>query len=157
MESMEPPVLVPKPLSAAARKQIVDEFGECDRKLRLWAPQRNPHQARHDELEAEILSWSKDDAADQSQIICGKVYQVEVSARGFKRTFTAAAQAKAFELLKKVQGLDLMQFFSITLAGAKAHLGNAFLEENVPSLQTGPRTVGVVPRAQAGANTRKVA
>ena len=131
------------------RQAKIDEFGECDRQLRLWKPQTNPHRARYDELEAEILSWSASDPAENSTVLSGRAYQVEISARGFQSYFSPAAQLLAFTLLKKIKGLDLMQFFSITLSEAKTHLGKAFLVENVPKLQTGARTVSVVPRVEA--------
>jgi hypothetical protein len=149
---MAGPVLVPK---SPSRKQIVDEYGEVDRKLRLWQPQQNPHQARHAELEAIILSWAADEPAYQSKVVSGLAYQVEVSARGMRSTFTPAAQAKAYELLKHAK-VPLMQFFSLTLAEAKAHLGPEFVLTNIPKLQTGPRSVNVVPRVEAAA-TKKVA
>jgi hypothetical protein len=142
---MAKPVLVPKSLT---RKQVVDEYGEVDRKLRLWQPQQNPHQARHAELEAIILSWADDEPAHQSKVVSGSAYQVEVSARGMRSTFTPAAQAKAYELLKHAK-VPLMQFFSLTLAEAKAHLGPEFVLTNVPKLQIGPRSVSVVPRVEA--------
>lgn len=132
-----------------AKQAKIDEFGECDRKLRLWLPTVNPYQAEHDKLEAEILSWSTGLAADESETLVSKAYQVEVSARGFQHPITDVAKALAFELLKKIQGLSLMQFFSITLAQAKAHLGQAWLDEHVPEQQTGPRKLTVVPRAEA--------
>jgi hypothetical protein len=140
------------------RQAKIDEFGECDRQLRLWKPQTNPHQARYDELEKEILSWAADDPAEKSTLLAGRRYEVEITARGFKSDFTAAAQLLAYQLLTKIKGLDMMQFFSVTLAEAKFHLGSAFVKENVPKLQTGARTLNVVPRAEASpAAKRKVA
>jgi hypothetical protein len=131
------------------RQAVIDEFGEVDRQVRLWKPQTNPHRARFDELEAEILSWAAEDAAEKSTLLSGSRYQVEISARGFKREFGRPAQLKAYTLLKKIKGLDVMQFFTVTLAEAKFHLGGAFVKQNVPKLQTGPRSVNVVPRLEA--------
>jgi hypothetical protein len=145
------------PRISPAKQATIDKFGECDRKLRLWLPTVNPYQAEHDKLEAEILSWSIDLAADQSDVVSGKSYQAEVSARGFQRTFTREAEAAVFDALKKIQGLSLAQFFSITLADVKAHLGKPFLEQHVPQRQTGPRKVTVVPRAEAVPMLRRVA
>jgi hypothetical protein len=139
------------------RQAIIDEFGECDRQVRLWKPQTNPHRARFDELEAEILSWAADDAPDKSTLLSGSSYQVEISARGFKSEFGRGAQLKAYTLLKKIKGLDLMQFFTVTLAEAKFHLGGAFVKDNVPKLQTGPRAVNVVPRVEAKPGKGKAA
>jgi hypothetical protein len=120
-----------------------------DRKLRLWQPQQNPHQARHAELEAIILSWARDEPANRSKVVSGLAYQVEISARGMRSDFTAEAQAKAHQLLNKIPGLDVVQFFSVTQAVAKTYLGQAFLDTNVPKLQIGPRKVNIVPRVEA--------
>ena len=143
---MAGPALVPKSPSC---KQIVDEYGEVDRKLRLWQPQQNPHQARHAELEGIILNWAADEPANQSKVISGLAYQVEISAKGMRSNFTTEAQTKAYHLLKKMDGVDLMRFFSVTQAEAKTYLGKAFLDANVPKLQTGSRTVSIVPRVEA--------
>lgn len=137
------------PRLSPARQAKIDEYGECDRQLRLWMPTVNPYQADHDRLEAEILGWSTGLAADASEKLLGKAYQVEVSARGFQHPITAVAKALAFELLKKIQGLDLIQFFGITLVQAKAFLGQTWLDEHVPEQQTGPRKLTVVSRAEA--------
>lgn len=146
-----------KPALVPTREQIVDEFGELDRLLRLWEPQVNPHQARHAELEATILGWYETAPATESVVIVGRAYQLEVSARGFKRPFTEPAKLKAFRLLKKVKDLDVMQFFSVSLADVKTYLGQAFLDQNVPRVQTGARQLNVVPLLKAPAKEGKAA
>jgi hypothetical protein len=142
---------------AATREQIIDEYGEVDRQLRLWEPQMNPHQARHDELEARILAWATNEPADQETVVSGRAYQVEITARGLKSQFTREVKIKAYKLLKKVPNLDLMQFVSIPLGDLKAHLGKGFIEANIPKLRTGGRTVNVVPRMEAVPCTKRAA
>ncbi len=137
------------PRLSPAKQAKIDEYGECDRQLRLWTPTVNPYQAKHDELEAEILGWKADLPANESAVLSGKAYQVEISPRGFQRTFTEIAQGLAFELFKKIEGLPLTQFLSITLADARRLLGQPWLDSHAPRLQTGPRSVTVVPRAEA--------
>jgi hypothetical protein len=143
--TMQPSV----PRTEPKRQALIDEFGECDRHLRLWKPITNPFAARHAELEAVIIGWAAESAPDESTVLAGKAYEIEISARGFKREFSAAAQLKAYNLLKRIKGIDMMRFFSVTLAEAKALLGDAFLAVNVPKLQTGNRSLRVVPRAEA--------
>jgi hypothetical protein len=141
-----------------AKQATIDAYGECDRQLKLWKPQGNPHKPEHDRLEAEILGWETDLAADKSDVLLGKLYEVKVSERGFQRTFTEVAQGLAFGLFQKIEGLPLTQFLSITLADAKRLLGQPWLDVHAPRLQTGPRAVTVVPRAEAAAvATRKAA
>ncbi len=142
-----------------ARKAKLDEFGECDRQLRLWKPQANPYKARYDELEAEILGWyadPKDLADDKSIVISGKSYDIEVTERSFQQKFTGLALADAYQLLQQIKSLDMLRFFSLTLAEAKALLGKPWLEKWVPKLRTGARSLKPVPRAEA-AQAKKAA
>lgn len=141
-----------KPLQVTltpARKAKLDEFGECDRQLKLWKPQSNPHRERYDELEAEILSWCPDLAADKSTVLSGRAYDIEVTEQGLQQKFSEEATAEAYRLLQAIKGLNLLQFFSVTLAEAKAHLGKAWMEKWVPKRQTGARSLKAVPRAEA--------
>jgi hypothetical protein len=139
-----------KTLFVVPNRQVkIDRFGEVDRQLRLWQPQINPHAAEHEELEAEILSWSAEAAPEKSSVHTGKAYQVEITARGFQRPFSEAANEAAYKLLRKIKGLSMMSFFSVTLAEAKFHLGKDWTKTNVPKRQTGPRSVNVVPIGQA--------
>ncbi len=139
------------PSFSALQKAKIDEFGECDRQLKRWKPQQNPHQARYDELEKELLGWSAVTTLGvaQSTVLSGKAYDIEVTAQGFKQAFSVAAVADAYRLLQQIKGLDLLQFFAVTLAEAKAHLGKAWLDKWVPKLQIGPRTLKPVPRSEA--------
>lgn len=138
-------VLRPSP----ARQAQIDRYGEVDRRRNLWKPRINPYQAECEELEAEFLTWATDTPANQSTVMVGQKYQVEITARGFQQKFSEAANAAAYKLLRRIKGLDMMQYFSVTLAEAKVRLGKAWLEKNVPKLQTGPRDVNVVPLSQA--------
>ena len=138
-----------KQLLTPARKSKLDEFGEVDRKLRLWIPTVNPYKLRYDELEAEILSWCPGLPADQSTVLSGRSYDVEVTQQGFRQKFTTEATTEAHRLIHAIKGLNVIQFFSLTLAEAQAHLGKDWLERWVPKLQTGPRSLKPVPRAEA--------
>ena len=135
-----------------ARKAKLDEFGEVDRKLKKWIPTVNPYKAQHDKLEQEILSWyadPKDLAADQSTVASGKAYDVEVTPQTFQQKFSEAALTDAHRLLNQIKGLNPLQFFSLTLSEAAAHLGKPWLEKWVPKVRTGPRSANPVPRAEA--------
>ncbi len=131
------------------RQVTIDRFGEVDRLLRLWKPEINPHQAEYDKLEAEILGWAGGAKPETSTVLTGKAYRVTISARGFKSDFSAAAQTAAYGLLQKIKGLDLMQFFSLTITQAKFYLGTDWVKEHVPKRQTGERSVEVVSIVKA--------
>jgi hypothetical protein len=131
----------------STRAQIVDEFGEIERKMLLWRPPAtpvNPYADRHAELEAEIRSWHDDLAGELGAVVRGKLYQVAVSARGFRSTVSAAAKRAAFSLIEGAGKLDPFEFFDITIADMKAHCGAEFVKANIPKLQVGPRTLSVV-------------
>ena len=131
------------------RQVTIDRFGEVDRLLRLWEPQENPHQAEYDKLEAEILSWAGGAKPETSTVLTGKAYRVKITARGFKSEFSAAAHAIAYDLLQKIDGLDLMQFFSLTITQAKFYLGGEWVKANIPKKQIGERSVEVVSIVKA--------
>ena len=133
----------------AARQAKIDRYGEVDRKRNLWKPRVNPYQAECDELELEILTWAADDPPNKSTVLAGQKYQVEITARGWQQKFTEEAKKSAYKLLSRIKGLDMMEYFSVTLAEAKVRLGKVWLESKVPRLQTGPRTVNVAPLGPA--------
>jgi len=137
----------PDPQSAA-RQAIVDEFGEVDRKVKLWTPAVNPHLQRRAELQAVIESWYTDYAAGLSDVQQGKLYQLEVSPKQWQQTLTAATQAKAFSLIKRAKLIDPFTIFTTTLAAIKSQLGQPFLDQNVPKDRSGRRTITVVAKAE---------
>ena len=137
----------PDPQSAA-RQAIVDEFGEVDRKVKLWTPSVNPYLQRRAELQAVIESWYTDYAAGLGDVQQGKLYQLEVSPKQWQQTITAATQAKAFQLIKRAKLIDPFTIFTTTLASIKTHLGQAFLDSHVPRNRTGRRTITVVAKAE---------
>jgi hypothetical protein len=145
------PAKVEVVLRPDSQKQAkIDRYGECDRKRRLWKPRTNPYQAECDELELEILGWAANDPPNKSTVLAGKRYQVEITVRGWQHKFSDEAKASAYKLLKRIKGLDMLAYFSVTLAEAKVRLGKAWLEANVPKLQTGPRELNVAPLGEAG-------
>jgi|GEM_PF-2675811 len=137
----------PDPQSAA-RQAIVDEYGEVDRKVKLWTPTVNPHLQRRAELQAVIESWYEDYAPGLGGIQQGKQYQVEVSPQQWQQSLTAETQAKAFALIKRAKLIDPFTIFTTTLAALKSHLGQAFLDSHVPRNRTGRRTITVVAKAE---------
>jgi hypothetical protein len=154
---MSSPLIVVPKAGSPLRIQLIDEFGELDRKLRLWQPQANPYIERHAELEAQIQSWAEGKPANKSVVESGLKYQIEISAQGNKRPFSDAARLAAYQACKRIKGLDLFRFFSITQADVKAHLGKAWLDKYLPLLAIGTRTVSVVPLVEAKPASRKAA
>jgi hypothetical protein len=129
------------------RVEIADEFGECERKMLLWrppAPPVNPYTARHTELQTELLSLHPDLAGNEGAIVKGKLYQVAISARGFKSVITSAVQRAAFEIISQARAIDVFSIFRASIADMKTHCGAEFVKENIPKEQTGARTVSVV-------------
>src|SRR5436305_493416 len=103
------------------RQQLIDEFGELDRRIDLFAPTVKRHKA----LQETIRSWYVDHPADQPAIALGDVYEVQVSARTEERYFDLKTKIKIFGKLGKAKALEL---FSITLKAVEDALGKGELE-----------------------------
>jgi hypothetical protein len=134
-------------MSIAAKRAVVDEFGEVERQFQLWRPPAqpvNPHAKRYAELEAEILTWSPDLPAAEGEVIRGKRYQVSISARGWQSVVTAAVRRAAFGVMEAVKDCDPFAFFNVSISDMKAQCGSDFVKVHVKKAQTGPRTISVV-------------
>ena len=134
---------------AKSRASLIDEFGENRRKMLLWQPPPapvNPFAARNAELEAEIRSWHVALPTDQGAVLEGNWYRVTLSERGEQSVVSPRTKQQAFEVIRTA-GKDPFEYFDVSISTMKAECGAAFVKENVPKQQTGPRKLDVIATA----------
>jgi len=129
-----------------SRQQIIDELGEVERKFRLWKPAANPHAARLAELRATVTTWFQDKPPDASYVMEGSQYRLEVKPAQFRRDMTSAAQAAAFDAVKKM-GVAPFSIFKATQESIAKILGEKWLDSIAPKKRTGPRTFSLVAKS----------
>jgi hypothetical protein len=125
--------------------QLIDEFGELDRRLTLLKPAVD----RHRELKEIIASWYADTPAEKATTASGKLYTVHVAAAGNERT--VFDNKKAFAALKKATGSLDAAVAAITIP-AKAidkFIPKELHPQFVSEARTGSRKVTAVLTASA--------
>jgi hypothetical protein len=131
---------VPKPLSLPA---IIDEFGDLDREIQLFAQKVKRHKELRD-LIGEAVETRK---AEKPIILRGTLYELQLSPRKAERTVTD--KTKLFGLLKKLLGLDaLIAALTIPLGLIDKWVPDAEDAGLAASAATGIRTITVVPLAR---------
>lgn len=115
-----------------SREQLIDEFGELDRRIQDFAPAVR----RHKQLTELIRTWYTDHPAEQPALAEGHVYRIQVSPRTEERSFSLAAKTKIFARLGKAKALEL---FSITLKAVEDALGKGDMESLVSKAHSGTR------------------
>jgi len=139
------------PILTPARKALVDEYKRVRDKVEAWRPAVNPHAARHAEIEAEILSWVEDEAADQEILLVGNTVNVPISARRKRHTIIHLPQ-----LFKKLGLKWISEHCKPTLGDLKkSPLPPQVLEKFIKETQDGGRTIGEPVVAQP--NSKAVA
>ena len=89
------------PSVAAKRSAVIDEYGELARRVAAFKPTAE----RKLELEKEIASWYAEQSAELEFAAEGRLYSVQISAKGIKREITD--MGKLFALLGKARFLDV--------------------------------------------------
>jgi hypothetical protein len=128
------------------RGQLIDEFGELDRRLALLKPAVD----RHRELKEIIASWYADTPAEKATTASGKLYTVHVAAAGNERT--VFDNKKAFAALKKATGSLDAAVAAITIPLTKAidkFIPKELHPQFVSEARTGSRKVTAVLTASA--------
>jgi hypothetical protein len=133
------PQLQPQP----TREQIIDEFGELDRRISTFAPTVKRHKA----LQETIRSWYADHPADQPAIAEGTLYEIHVGCCGLKRFFSIKAKLKIFSKLGKAKAIEL---FSITQEAVEGELGKGEKEALLTESYSGTRDLTPILKAPAG-------
>lgn len=127
------------PLKAEpSRADIIDEFGELDRKVQEFAPTAK----RHEALKSQIKTWFENHPADQELTEEGKLYTLQVGARAKERRI--ASLAKVFK------ALGANKFLGICSVGLKAledALGKDKAAGYIVEDQSGSRRLKVVAKA----------
>ena len=148
------PTTPPSSLDPLQKSLIIDEYAE----LKRWKAEIEVRVTRElgfnskrlESIEEQMLAWFTNLPADQEAIEDGNLHFLEVSAREFKRKFSAKAKRVIFKALVNLK--EPLDAFDITLETVKAQLGNDFLEAIVSKERTGKRRMTVVPkRAPASA------
>jgi hypothetical protein len=128
----------------ARRVEIVDRYGEIQRRLALLEPDRKEAK----ELEKQISAWHADDPADVRITERGHLYEIHLSPKRNQRVITD--KKRAWSILRKLLGLDaLLAALDVPLALLDKHVPKEEQEMFVVQERTGYRTFEVVARNQA--------
>jgi hypothetical protein len=125
------------------REQIIDEFGELDRKLKSLEPTRK----RHEALKSIIKSWYEQFPSEQAAEEQGKQYLLIVSPREME------ASPKLPEIFK-LCGRSFKRFcklVSVTQSAVKKAFGEESIEQCFLRERTGARKLTVVAKASPAA------
>jgi hypothetical protein len=124
-----------------AQRQMVDEYGELDRRMQLLSPDA----ARYDVLKRAIKSWFDRAPADADGIVEGKVYRLHLSARERER------RVRSMRDLVGVIGLDkFLELASVPIGVLEDLLGKTRAAGLVTEARTGSRRIKAVPKRAAG-------
>jgi hypothetical protein len=133
---------IARPVLTVGRVQIIDEFGELDRRINEF----KPIVARHKELKEEISGWYNALPGDQTAVAEGKLYTIQIGKKDNRRTITDIP--RTFQLLKKAVGLEsLLGLITIPLKVIDAHVSIVNQLSIVKQERTGPRDI--IPVAKA--------
>jgi hypothetical protein len=141
-----PAAVLPQSLEVAvtidrAQRQMVDEYGELDRRMQLLSPDA----ARYDVLKRAIKSWFDRAPADADGIVEGKVYRLHLSARERER------RVRSMRDLVGVIGLDkFLELASVPIGVLEDLLGKTRAAGLVTEARTGSRRIKAVPKRAAG-------
>ena len=136
----------PKPAEVAVpvdrvQRQMVDEYGELDRRLQMQAPDV----ARYDTLKRAIKSWFDAMPADADGVIEGRVYRLHLSARERER------RVRSMRDLVGVIGLEkFLELASVPIGALEDLLGKTRAAGLVIEARTGSRRIKAVPKRAAG-------
>jgi hypothetical protein len=123
------------------QRQMVDEFGELDRRMQLLSPDC----ARYDVLKRAIKSWFDGMPPDADGIVEGRVYRLHLSARERER------RVRSMRDLIGVIGLDkFLELASVPIGALEDLLGKTRAAKLVIEARTGSRRIKAVPKQAAG-------
>jgi hypothetical protein len=135
-------VPITPPIQTVGRDQIIDEFGELDRRINEF----RPVVARHKALKDEIAGWYSALAGDQTAVAEGKLYTIQIGRGENRRTITNVV--RAFNLLKKAVGLEtVLGLITIPLKVIDAHVSILDQRSIIKQERTGPRDIVAVAKA----------
>ena len=124
-----------------AQRQMVDEYGELDRRMQLTAPDV----ARYDVLKRAIKSWFDVMPADADGVLEGRVYRLHLSARERER------RVRSMRDLVEVIGLDkFLELASVAIGPLEDLLGKTRAAALITEARTGSRRIKAVPKRAAG-------
>jgi hypothetical protein len=123
------------------KAKMVDEYGELDRRMQLWAPEV----ARYDTLKRAIKSWFDHVPADADGIVEGAVYRLHLSPRERER------RVRSMRDLIAVIGLEkFLELASVPIGAIEDNLGKTRAAALITEARTGSRRIKAVPKQSAG-------
>src|SRR5260370_16159717 len=134
-------LIVAAPLT---RAQIIDEFGELDRRMAEFAPLSRRYKA----LQDQIRGWYEIHPAGAPATASGALYDVQIHPRSNERFFSLKAKARIFTKLGNTRTIVL---FSVTLKTVEEAFTKEKFDALVSSAPTRPRTPVAVFKATAKA------
>lgn len=131
----------PGPVPVPTRAELIDRFGELDRRYRLWKPDEDEYEA----LKAQIKSWYENFPAEKAVAEEGKLYKVILTARINKSTPNIP------KLLKKFGRAAFREMIVVyktavekALQAMKERADEDAVDEYFTSGRTGSRRISVV-------------
>ena len=112
---------------------VVDEYGELARRIRLYAPDLE----RAEELRKQIGAFYLHQDPAEEFVVEGKVYMLRIGKRAINRVITVAGMKKIFNTLGKTEFLAACTF-------PKNKLEELKLEGIVSEERTGPRKIEAI-------------
>lgn len=150
----ESPTSVPGPVPVPTRAELIDEYGEIDRELKLIEPKRK----RLEELKVIIRAWYDQFPAERTFEEEGRLYKLVLSPREmeatpdikeiFKRCLDTTP--KVIQALYARWGEKLIRFFELVSVSQKVireRWGDKAVEEVFRRERTGSRKLTVVAKA----------
>jgi hypothetical protein len=140
----------PKPVVPAKGlklPQLIDEYAEIRARMNAWKPNVNPHEARFDEIEAEILERQSKHPATKALILQGTRFTLPVSARRKVRSYLAGAVEKLFA---KVGQAEFLKVCAPPVTWVDKQIPLPERGQYLSETFTGPRTIGEPVRKQEG-------
>ena len=87
----------PKPLTKLSERELVDEYVEFRFRVMAWEPPVNPHEARFDELAAEILRRQEKEPEKKTITLESPRFKLPISARKMVRSLLPNAVENLFK------------------------------------------------------------
>lgn len=125
------------------QRKMVDEYGELQRQVELFAPV----EAKHGVLKRAIKGWFDTAPADAEATLEGKIYVLTITARERER------RVRDMRALASAVGLDkLLEIVAryVPLGPVETIIGKEKLAALVTDERTGPRRIKAVPKRPSG-------
>lgn len=125
-------------LGADPKIALIDEYGELDRQIQQFKPVLD----RHEKIKQIIKSWYVDRAPEATDVIHGRVYEIQIGAREKERTWESMAK-----VVKAIGGPKvLMGICAVAIKSVEDLIGKTKTEDLLIERQTGSRRIKAILR-----------